>query len=178
MSGKKEKLLVIGKNKNPRCFKSVKCLPVDYYANTNVWMTSVIFNEWLIKWDKQLNNKIVLFIDNCPAHVVNVSLKHIKIIILPANKTSFIQPCDQGIIKTLKLFYHKEMRTRILDNIEYTNDQHQLSADELAKKTNLLDALHLITMAWDQVTNTIIRNCFKHGDFAEGIEEKKMKKWP
>jgi hypothetical protein len=74
MSGKKQKLLVIGKSKNPRCFKSVKCLPVDYYANTNTWMTSVIFNEWLIKWDKQLNNKTVLLIDNCPAHVVSVYL--------------------------------------------------------------------------------------------------------
>ncbi|XP_026820219.1 tigger transposable element-derived protein 6-like [Rhopalosiphum maidis] len=77
------------KSKNPRCFKSVKCLPVDYYANTNVWMTSVIFNKWLMKWDKQLNNKIVLLIDNCPAHVINVSLKHIKIIFLPANTTYF-----------------------------------------------------------------------------------------
>jgi len=102
MPGKKQKLLVIRKSKNPRCFKSVKCLPVDYYANTNAWMTSVIFNEWLIKWDKQLNNKTVLLIDNCPAHVVGVSLKHIRIIFLPANTISLIQPCDQGIIKTLK----------------------------------------------------------------------------
>jgi len=30
MSGKKQKLLVIRKNKNPRCFKSEKYLPVDY----------------------------------------------------------------------------------------------------------------------------------------------------
>jgi hypothetical protein len=49
ISGKKQKLLVIGKRKNPCCFKSVKCLPAVYYANTNFWMTSVIFNEWLIK---------------------------------------------------------------------------------------------------------------------------------
>ncbi|XP_025198312.1 tigger transposable element-derived protein 6-like [Melanaphis sacchari] len=170
MSGKKQKLLVIGKSKNPRCFKSVKCLPVDYYANTNAWMTSVIFNEWLIKWDKQLNNKTVLLIDNCPAHVVSVSLKHIRIIFLPANTTSLIQPCDQGIIKTLKSYYRKQMRTRIIDNIENTNDQEKLSANELAKQTNLLDALHLITMAWDQVTDKTIRNCFKHGGFAESVE--------
>jgi hypothetical protein len=45
MLGKKQKLLVIGKRKNPRCFKSVKCLPVDYYTNTNAWMTSIIFIE-------------------------------------------------------------------------------------------------------------------------------------
>ncbi|KAL4153417.1 hypothetical protein QTP88_001250 [Uroleucon formosanum] len=32
-------------------------------------------------------------------------------------------------------------------------------------------ALHLITMAWDQVTDKTIRNCFKHGGFAESVEE-------
>jgi hypothetical protein len=63
------------------------------------------------------------------------------------------------------------MRTRIIDNIENTNDQEKLSANELAKQTNLLDALHLITIAWDQVTDKTIRNCFKHGGFAEGVEE-------
>jgi len=139
VSGKKQNFLVIGKSNNRRCFKSVKCLPVDYYANTNAWMTSV-FNEWLIKWDKQLNNKIVLLIDNCPAHVVNVSLKHIRIIFLAANTASLIQPCDQGIIKTLKSYYRKQMRTRIIDNIENTNDQQKLSANELPKQTNLLNA--------------------------------------
>jgi hypothetical protein len=173
MSGKKQKLLVIGKNKNPRCFKSVKCLPVDYYANTDAWMTSVIFNEWLMKWDKQLSNKIVLLIDNCPAHVVNVSLKHIKIIFLPANTISIIQPCDQGIIKTLKLYYRKQMWTRIIEN---TNDQQQLSTNELATQTNLLDALHLITMAWDQVTDKTIQNCFKHGGLQKVSRRRKKTK--
>jgi len=61
--------------------------------------------------------------------VVNVSLKHIRIIFLPANTTSLIL-CDQGIIKTLKSYYRKQMRTRIIDNIENTNDQQQLSANQ------------------------------------------------
>lgn len=42
-----------------------------------------------------------------------------------------------------------------------------------------MDALYLITMAWDQVKDTTIRNCFKRGGFVEGIveeeeEEKEM----
>ena len=31
-------LLVIGKSKNPRCFKSVHSLPVDYTASKKAWM--------------------------------------------------------------------------------------------------------------------------------------------
>lgn len=80
MAGNKKQLLVIGKSRNPRCFKGVKKLPVEYCANSKSWMTSLIFNDWLLKWDKTLNHNIVLLVDNCTAHVVNVSLKHIKVI--------------------------------------------------------------------------------------------------
>ena len=37
--------LTIGKSKNPRCFKNVKRLPVDYQANRNAWKTSEIWSE-------------------------------------------------------------------------------------------------------------------------------------
>lgn len=37
MNGEKRKLMVKGKSQNPRCFKGVKTLPVDYEANKNAW---------------------------------------------------------------------------------------------------------------------------------------------
>jgi hypothetical protein len=37
----------MGKSKNPRCFKGVKSLPVDYYSNANAW-----------KWDLELSEKL------------------------------------------------------------------------------------------------------------------------
>jgi hypothetical protein len=36
----KRKFLVIGKSKNPKCFKNVKSLPLCYGANKEAWMTS------------------------------------------------------------------------------------------------------------------------------------------
>jgi hypothetical protein len=60
MKGEKRDLLVIGKTKYPQCFKGVRSLPVDYYSNANAWMTSVIFNNWLVKWDLELKRKIVV----------------------------------------------------------------------------------------------------------------------
>jgi hypothetical protein len=41
-------------------FKGVRSLPVDYYSNANAWMTCVIFNDWLVKWDLGIKVK------NCP----------------------------------------------------------------------------------------------------------------
>jgi len=52
-SGKKRPLIIY-KSKNPRCFWGVETLPVDYYANTNAWMTNVIFTEFLRKWNKKI----------------------------------------------------------------------------------------------------------------------------
>ena len=143
MSGKKQRLLVIGKSHNPHCFKGIKKLPVEYCANANVWMTSVIFKKWLVKWDNQLTNNIVLLVDNCIAHAVNVTLNHIKLIFLPAN-TLLLQHLDQGIIQSLKAHYRREMRANVLEQIE---DVKKMSANNLAKKTNLLEALHLSALS-------------------------------
>lgn len=40
--------LVLGKAKNPRCFKNF-ALPVDYDYSKNAWMTSAIFENWFHK---------------------------------------------------------------------------------------------------------------------------------
>ena len=77
----KLKPLVIGKSKKPRCFMGVKSLEVDYEANTKAWMTGVIFQKWLLDLDKKMmkqKKKVVLFIDNCPAHPPDVGKKNEK----------------------------------------------------------------------------------------------------
>jgi hypothetical protein len=67
--------------------------------------------------------------NNCGAHIANSSLKYIKFLFLPANKTSSLQSCDQGIIRVLKVYYCREMCTRILENMEETQ---QKGANDLA----------------------------------------------
>ena len=73
--GDKEPALVIGKAEKPRCFSrnniDSKTLPVTYFANAKAWMTSYIFETWLIAFDRKLkkeHRKIILFIDNAPSH--------------------------------------------------------------------------------------------------------------
>jgi hypothetical protein len=67
MKGENRDLLVVVKSKNPRCFKVVRSLPLDHYSNANAWMTTVIFNDWLVKWDLELKRKVVLPVDSCTA---------------------------------------------------------------------------------------------------------------
>lgn len=114
MSGT-EKLppLVIGKSLKPRCFKNVKSLPVTYRNNQKAWMTSMLFEEFLLDWDRKLeaeNRKIILFVDNCPAHPqIQNKLSQIKLQFFPPNMTSVVQPLDLGIIKSFKAHYRNKL---------------------------------------------------------------------
>ena len=93
-------------------------------------MTEILQSDQLLKWNKELNRDILLLIDNFTAHETLPKLKNIEIVYLPANTTSIIQKCDQGIIRTFKPYYRSEMRTRILNMIDSTN----FKANEIAKK--------------------------------------------
>ena len=96
----KLKPLVIGKFRNPRSFKNVKSLPVNYEANKKTWMTSSMFEQWIKDLDRSMTRqkrKILLFVDNCLAHPHIQNLKSVTLLFLPPNTTSKIQPMDQGI---------------------------------------------------------------------------------
>ena len=85
----KRKILVIRKSVKPRCFKGLRLdsLPVQYYANKNAWMTSVLFEKWLTDWDKELKLKskknILLILDYCAAHPNLDCLTNIQLQFLP-----------------------------------------------------------------------------------------------
>ena len=62
---------------------------------------------------------------------------------------------DQGIIQNLKVHYRKLLlRQRILAIDSGTEFSF-----------NLLDAVHLLRQAWDNVTASTISNCFRHANF-------------
>ena len=95
-------------------------LHIDYHFNKKAWMTSSIFTDWL----KRLNNsitilsrKILLFVDNCSAHPP-MQLSHVKVVMLPPNTTSCLQPCDAGVIKAVKLHYRRYLLRHLLSEME------------------------------------------------------------
>lgn len=159
MSGtEKRKLLVIGKSKNPRCFKNIKQLPVTYKANKSAWMTSQIFEEEVRKWDAELKSrKILLLVDNCPAHPIISNLRNIELAFFPANTTSILQPMDQSVIKSLKGHYRRKM---LMDMIE-TDGKVSI---------NMLQAVNFISKAWQEVTAATIQHSFRHAGLCSSQE--------
>ncbi|KAE9528840.1 hypothetical protein AGLY_012415 [Aphis glycines] len=73
--------------------------------------------------------------------------------------TAKLQPLDQGIIKVLKQKYRKKLVLRYLKEMESKNP---------AKKLDVLDALHYVSAAWDEITADVIKNCFRKAKFVEG----------
>lgn len=43
---------VIGKAKEPRCFRGIKRLSTQYDANNGAWMTTKLFLSWINRLDK------------------------------------------------------------------------------------------------------------------------------
>ncbi|XP_045764824.1 tigger transposable element-derived protein 4-like [Maniola jurtina] len=150
MSGtEKRKLMVIGKS-NPRCFKNTKQLPVTYKVNKSAWMTAQFFEEEVRKWDAELKGrKILLLVDNCPAHLLVSNLRDIELAFFPANTTSALQPMNQSVIKSLKDIYKKKL---LMDMIE----------SDGKTSINMLQAMNLISKAWKEVTAATIRHSFRH----------------
>ncbi|XP_062511839.1 tigger transposable element-derived protein 6-like [Corticium candelabrum] len=127
-------------------------------------MTSQLFENWLNKVNIKMKSEersILLFVDNCTAHP-DVVRSNVKLVFLPPNTTSKLQPCDAGIIQTVKTHYRKQLLRHVLFHIDKAS-----CVSELAKKVNVLDAIVWLRSAWDRVHPSTIRKCFAKCGFVE-----------
>jgi hypothetical protein len=77
----------------------------------------------------------------------------VKVVRLPPNTTSKLQPLDAGIIQSFKTRYRKRQLQYALDAID----------DDLKPyNVNQLQAMTWIRTAWQSVTAECIENCWKH----------------
>ena len=167
MSGsEKIPLMVIGKSNKPRCFKNVKTLPVQYRANKRAWMTGELFTDWVQKFNQRMaskNRRVLLILDNCPAHPNVPNLTSVRLIFLPPNTTSVTQPLDQGIIQSVKLRYRRFLLQSRLQAIDVNKSFH----------LSILDAILMLNRAWQQLSSLVITNCFRKAHFVRDNDSEK-----
>ena len=163
--GEKLTPFVIGRNANSRCFKglaSSACIPVSYSSNRKAWMTAELFQQWLDKLNSKMkhdNSSILLFIDNCTAHP-DVQFSNVRLVFLPPNTISKLQPCDTGIIQATKMHYRKILLCHVLLRMD-----EAACASDLAKSVNILYVIMWLKSAWDSVKLTTIQKCFARCGF-------------
>lgn len=110
--------------------------------------------RWLRNLDikfRNQNRRICLLIDNFSGHYINYEPRNIQVEFFEPNLTSYVQPCDAGIIRTIKAFYRQAFCLRAVD------------LDEAGKreiyKINLLESMLMVKEAWNQIDSTTIQNC-------------------
>jgi hypothetical protein len=162
--GSDKKAFVVGKCAKPRAFKNVSNLPLPYYHNKKAWMTCELWSRILSEFDRKLqmeHREILLFADNATCHtLVNVQLTNIKVLFLPPNTTSLIQPLDQGIIKNVKVKYRQQLMRKQLSILEGGE-----SVNEFYKQITILTAINMLKCALLQLQSTTIQNCFRKAGF-------------
>lgn len=152
-------LLVIGRYAKPRCFKGGR-LPsgVIYRSNQKAWMTGKLFEEYIRLLDRRFvaeKRNILLVLDNASSHFELENLGAIKLLFLPPNTTALAQPLDQGIIRSAKHHYRKNLLRRMLLAME-SGKMYVI---------DLLGAVHLLAFSWQQVDPVTVQNCFARARF-------------
>ena len=160
-------LLVIGKYARPRCLKNTNMdlLPVKYKSQKNAWMDNTLYEQWMREIDRRMKaakRNILLIVDNCTAHVTVNGLTNTKVLFLPPNCTSKLQPADQGIIQNLKVHYRQTMVRRMLQCLD---------EGKAVEDINIKDALFMMAKAWDSVSTKTIANCWKKAGFPGEVVE-------
>ncbi|POM70175.1 LOW QUALITY PROTEIN: Hypothetical protein PHPALM_13429 [Phytophthora palmivora] len=150
----------IGHANKPRCFKkkSVKW-GFLYRSNKKVWMTGVLFREWLRSLDNDMENqrrKVLLMIHNTSSHCTTGMVhRSVKVLYLPPNTTSKLQPLDAGIIAALKMRYRHRQLQAALDKEEEGIQRDIYAVDQLT-------AMKWVKACRRDIHKKLVLNCFRH----------------
>ncbi|SJK97310.1 uncharacterized protein ARMOST_00562 [Armillaria ostoyae] len=151
---------IIGKAKRLHAFgrKFGNQLGFYYRNNAKAWMMTILYQEWILKWDAALRlekRKILLWQDNFLGHIVPHGLQCIRVENFEPNMTSHIQLNDTGIIHCFKAHY----RSSYIQHAINCYDQNILPAE--IYDINQLEAMWLANTAWKAVNMTTIKHCWQ-----------------
>lgn len=179
------KPLLINKFLNPRALKNIdkKTLPVYWDANSKGWMTAVLFRKWFNDCfvpdveryleRTNLSFKALLLVDNASGHPSDLNHPNIKVVFLPPNTTSIIQPLDQGIIKCFKSYYMKRALSMLIDKVDGNSE---MTVSKVWKEFTIRDCINIIGDSVKDLTQSTLNACWR--PLWPGIVEKESNVQP
>ncbi|XP_066988786.1 tigger transposable element-derived protein 1-like [Macrobrachium rosenbergii] len=135
--------------------------PVYYRHNKKAWMTALLFKDWFLycfipeveEYCRKNNTpfKTLLILDNAsghPQHIRDIN-ENIKVVFLPTNTTSLIQPMDQGAVAAVNAYY---LWNTLAQAVQAT-DNKEKDLRTFWKEFNVLKSIMNIGKAWKEVKN-------------------------
>ncbi|XP_045116125.1 tigger transposable element-derived protein 1-like [Portunus trituberculatus] len=167
----KLKPLLVYTSENPRALKNIAkaFLPVVWKSNSKAWVTQAIFQEWFYNQfipevekycrSNSIPFNVLLVLDNAPGHPPYLDDFHpnVKVVYLPPNTTSIIQPMDQGVIATFKKYYLRRTFRQALK----ATDENDMTLSEFWKSYNIYNAIKNINTSWWEITTTCMNAVWK-----------------
>ncbi|SCU99698.1 LANO_0F03246g1_1 [Lachancea nothofagi CBS 11611] len=176
--------LVIGRYENYRSFRNhfsndtpdntsqtsvgermARKFSLTFHSNRKSWLTSNLFHDWLVWWDKRLvvDNRIICIVldDSCSHRIINLRLKNIKLVYTSAN--SRFLPFNWGVLDEFKTHYRVQQYEALIELQEKiekrTGERKVLTYDQSA--LNMSNAFKLIQNSWDAIPVDTIKANWK-----------------
>ncbi|XP_018015141.1 uncharacterized protein LOC108672040 [Hyalella azteca] len=157
-------LVVLGRYKVPNTNELLSKFPIQYYFNSKSWMTANCFKTWLINtdnWFNETKRKVLLLVSSSPVHPTDIGLNAIKIVSAPL---IFKGPMKLGINKCVKQQYRRSVIELVLDILSSRKSDPGYPK---TSKVSLVQALHFLARAWQNVSTTAICNGFLRAGFSK-----------
>ena len=142
-------------------------LPVFWRANRKAWVMAAIVMNWfpncfIPQVERYLAEQNLVFklllVYNTPSQFGDLKVAHlnVEVIFLLPNATSLIQPLDQGIIATFKMYYTRRTFCCILDAMD-----PMLTIGQCLKEFNTAHCIGAIKeSSLDEVKTSTINACW------------------
>ncbi|CCK69932.1 Pdc2p KNAG_0D01810 [Huiozyma naganishii CBS 8797] len=154
--------------------KMAKKFEISYHSNRKSWLTSNLFHNWLVRWDKRLvadNRKIYIVLDDsCSHRIINLHLKNITLVYTSAN--SRFLPFNWGVLDEFKTRYRIQQYKALIElqkRIETKTGKRHLISFEQSQLT-MSNAFKFIKTAWEGIpVDTIKANWKSAGILPPGM---------
>uniref|UniRef100_A0A3P8SAK2 HTH CENPB-type domain-containing protein n=1 Tax=Amphiprion percula TaxID=161767 RepID=A0A3P8SAK2_AMPPE len=169
----KLKPLLVYLTENPRALKGIwkGQLPIIWRSNKKAWVTLEIFEDWFTNHFVPeverycaltgLPFKVLLLLDTAPGHSAHLDdfNPNVRVVYLPPDTTSLLQPMDQGVIASFKAYY---LRTTFAMAVRATEKDKDLTLMNFWKSYDILTAVKNISDSWDEVQQTNLNGMWKN----------------
>jgi hypothetical protein len=127
---------------------------------------------FLPKMTKRTGRRVLLLLDNALGHFEAFERDNVRIIFFPPNCTSWKQPCDMGIIATLKKrfkylylkdvldFYELDEEAKLRKKMQGWRLRRSAVGVAYENPVHMLDAASYVKEAWQSVSPSSIKNAF------------------